>query len=498
MKKYVYLYIILIFVLYLAGCSNEKSVNIETMDNSQNVITAVPSITTAKQPPTITPSIVPTNPASISYIPESTSDWNPNHGTVNIIYEKANRYDNFNEYVFISPTEGWKAYIGPIGAGQDFIVLYKTTDGGKHWEKIYGPPMGGGDIVFLNSKVGWIHHNSPINGAVRLYKTIDGGINWEEQIVNTPSIYSDICFETGLPVFFSQYDGIMLASGEASSDAGKDIDSVAFITHDGGITWSLNTKDEGDKSFVWIIDKQDNSGDEFKVIYDKEIWNSTDGVIWEKTSDSNKNIVPSSTNPSASEKSVAPSSADISYINNYLVTVEKDSKTIRIPLKDIPGLYDELTSSIDLKSDSGISLMQFQLSRINPTVIYSSDGTDYILLNYNCGVKLCNYMLVKYNKEEISSLKVNFGLYAESKISPTNKLVALKFVQTKGNDVYHDIILIDLENMKLVSLNLPDAYTYVVLSYEWVDDDLNIKYHYDNKNKVETINYVFQETQKTK
>ncbi len=90
------------------------------------------------------------------------------------------------------------------------------------------------------------------------------------------------------------------------------------------------------------------------------------------------------------------------------------------------------------------------------------------------------------------------GLYVESKISPNNKLVALKFVQTKGNDVYHDINLIDLENMKLVSLNLPDAYTYVELSYEWIDDDLNIKYYNENKNKVESTNYVFQETQKTK
>lgn len=254
-------------ILCMVGCNNQLSSNEETNKISQNVISAIPSIP-------------PFNQASIHV--SSNNEWMPNHVNINISSKEVN--NGKEEYVFISSTEGWKAYIEPIGAGQRSIVLYKTTDGGEHWNEIANSEdsmqtITGGDIFFINSKEGWIIRSYPVNGLIRLYKTLDGGISWELQEVKALSAYSDINFEVSLPVFFSQKDGIMFASC-ININNDEYVDPVAFITHNGGDTWSLCSKDD---YFTWSFDMNDSSIIKYKIIYDKEIWHSTDGIQWEKS-----------------------------------------------------------------------------------------------------------------------------------------------------------------------------------------------------------------------
>ncbi len=279
--------IILTIIIFtcLVGCSNYKSANTEIDNASSNMISAVPSITPAQQTTPITITNAPTNQASITNKPNLTEEWKPNHGIVNITYNKVDKYDDKEEYIFISSTVGWKAYTKPVGAGQIYIELYKTTDGGNHWDEIASSndpstTIGGGELIFINSKVGWIVKFYPRNGVLTLDKTLDGGLTWETQYVKTPSVYSDINFFPGLPVFFSKNDGILFASC-LDTISNKYVDSVAFITHDGGETWSIKSKDESDESFSWSIDQQTDSTNEFEVKYDHEVWTSTDGIQWE-------------------------------------------------------------------------------------------------------------------------------------------------------------------------------------------------------------------------
>jgi hypothetical protein len=272
MRKHISYVIVMCLILSLTGCNKPLTDDPAPNGLSQNTITNVPT--------------EPTDEASISVIPDPTKDWNPNHGIVNITYKEVDDFGYREEYVFISPTEGWKAYTEPIGAGQIYIDLYKTSDGGEHWDQIAdgmspSTTITGGSIIFINSKVGWITRYQPMNGAIRLYKTLDGGITWENQDVKTSPEYSD--FSPGVPVFFSEEDGIIFVS---CIDTVNDDNFDLFVTtHDGGETWSIRLQDENDESFSWRISKQENSARIYEISYDKELWQSTDGIVWEKTRD---------------------------------------------------------------------------------------------------------------------------------------------------------------------------------------------------------------------
>jgi len=139
--------------------------------------------------------------------------------------------------------------------------------------------------LFLNSKIGWIVHNWPVNGSVELTKTLDGGVTWEDERINVPADYSNVVFETGLPVFFSQDDGIMFASCYDVSQNSSNLDSVTFITHDGGESWSLNAKNDVDKIFTWSLTFKDGIFSDFNIIYNNVAWRSNNNREWVNVSD---------------------------------------------------------------------------------------------------------------------------------------------------------------------------------------------------------------------
>jgi len=73
--------------------------------------------------------------------------------------------DNFSDVFFINEEVGF-AVSGVLSV---FQGLYKTTNGGTHWEGVAGPS--GQDILFLDSLTGFI-------GSNVIYKTTDGGTTW--------------------------------------------------------------------------------------------------------------------------------------------------------------------------------------------------------------------------------------------------------------------------------------------------------------------------------
>jgi len=73
--------------------------------------------------------------------------------------------DNFSDVFFINEEVGF-AVSGVLSV---FQGLYKTTNGGTHWEGVAGPS--GQDILFLDNLTGFI-------GSNVIYKTTDGGETW--------------------------------------------------------------------------------------------------------------------------------------------------------------------------------------------------------------------------------------------------------------------------------------------------------------------------------
>ncbi len=84
--------------------------------------------------------------------------------------------------IFLSPDDGWIAGIH----GKDFLV-FRTVDGGKHWEESRTtppqPPELVRDIFFVDPQRGWLvtwNHTTPgaYPGGAYLYLTVDGGKHW--------------------------------------------------------------------------------------------------------------------------------------------------------------------------------------------------------------------------------------------------------------------------------------------------------------------------------
>ena len=139
---------------------------------------------------------------------------------------------------FPTPSEGyagggdWAKY---TNTGRQQLDLFRTTDGGEHWAKVYqsaGPPGPAldynpfGEVDFVTLEKGFALDGGqtagaggPIGGHLRI--TTDGGRHWSEQAV------------AGLRLVVDGSHGVWLMNGGPA--AGGD---VVLRSEDGGRTWS--------------------------------------------------------------------------------------------------------------------------------------------------------------------------------------------------------------------------------------------------------------------
>lgn len=126
-------------------------------------------------------------------------------------------------YTFTSPTEGWALHILPNTAftpGQ--FAISRTVDRGKHWQKTFAS-----DGEFFNygampvQTVDAAHSFILVRGSTDLlYRTADGGAHWNTVTLPNPHVTS---------VAFSDPNyGWLLASW-----TGRDL----YVTRDGGASW---------------------------------------------------------------------------------------------------------------------------------------------------------------------------------------------------------------------------------------------------------------------
>lgn len=116
--------------------------------------------------------------------------------------------ENFNKSHFLNENEGF---------GVLYSFLYKTTDGGKSWNKIF--PENEYQILqleFPSDSIGYLS-----NSDRQLYKTNDGGQSWQS-IQLSPSFHEDLIAIK----FLNDSVGIVAAE-----------DGTVFATSDGGQNW---------------------------------------------------------------------------------------------------------------------------------------------------------------------------------------------------------------------------------------------------------------------
>ncbi len=167
---------------------------------------------------------------------------------------------------FTGPDQGWLMFIPDHGMNSSPGDLYRTGDGGTHWQRVSGTeasPHGwiwedadlpefdkphpylvcGGAIAFRNGSAGWLRGSLASTSPRFLFITQDGGLNWQVQHLSLPaSLQPGRMDPAGLPQFFRpESEGILPAQYHPTNSEAASFATVSYSTHDGGLTWQPTT-----------------------------------------------------------------------------------------------------------------------------------------------------------------------------------------------------------------------------------------------------------------
>lgn len=171
------------------------------------------------------------------------------------VWEKIDGFDNSERIasIEINPNNSDEIYVGVLGAlwgDSEDRGVYKSTDGGKSWNKIFyvGPSTGVTDLVMDPNnpstlyasmwqfrRTGWSFNSGGEKSA--LYKSTDGGKSWNK-------------IHNGFPSGKLGRIGFALAPSDpkimyATIEAEKDKDKGLYRSDDAGKSWKLLSNDFG-------------------------------------------------------------------------------------------------------------------------------------------------------------------------------------------------------------------------------------------------------------
>jgi len=161
---------------------------------------------------------------------------------------------------FPDKRHGWMMLIPDHGMNSSPGELFRTDDAGKTWrhintvklfdnfdqptdadlERVRPYPLCGGQIVFQDTKNGWLFGSFASTTPGYLFVTRDGGAHWQGQTLPLPtSLQHGRMAPVGLPSFSSSdgKDGTIEANFVPDNSGLRDAAFITYNTHDGGRTW---------------------------------------------------------------------------------------------------------------------------------------------------------------------------------------------------------------------------------------------------------------------
>jgi photosystem II stability/assembly factor-like uncharacterized protein/uncharacterized protein YxeA len=151
---------------------------------------------------------------------------------------------------FIDSLNGFILNTSEPALGQMNKAIYKTKDGGKNWlrvgnitNQIDSYPTG---IAFRNSKEGWITASNHGQNYILTFKTEDGGYSWHKENLQMVSAYKGYYTNSYPPAFLDNEKKAAILPIEYAKDESRFI--IPYLTSDGGHTWNA-VKISGDHTF---------------------------------------------------------------------------------------------------------------------------------------------------------------------------------------------------------------------------------------------------------
>ena len=164
---------------------------------------------------------------------------------------------------FASPQRGWMLLLGEAGMGQMQKALYRTTDAGASWTRLwtntYGPvpgalPMTGypSGMAFADGRHGWVAGYAGLvtDCSPYLYASSDAGRDWQAVplalppgfVARTQNAPNGYCASGWAPTFssFAGVQGTLVLDlwRLQNNQVGSPTQALAYRTDDGGRTWS--------------------------------------------------------------------------------------------------------------------------------------------------------------------------------------------------------------------------------------------------------------------
>ena len=148
---------------------------------------------------------------------------------------------------------GWLLVHVGAGMNHDYVVIYRTADGGASWSRIIDPYTDGGiqsctktGMLFTDATHGWLTGDcNGVKAGALLYKTNDAGSAWQEVPLPEPTSYPGLFSDQSMvacgsynPFFFSNGTGYLSVNCHDFQGTQITYSYYLFTTLDGGNSWT--------------------------------------------------------------------------------------------------------------------------------------------------------------------------------------------------------------------------------------------------------------------
>jgi len=181
-----------------------------------------------------------------------------------LVLEGLDSQFSVSDIQFIDSQNGWLlAHVG-VGMNHDYVMLYRTQDGGASWQRLVDPYDDGSiqacykpGMLFTDAQQGWlpVNCNGVMPGAI-LYHTTDGGSTWETVNLPAPADLPTLfenpeaaCGVDDLTFFTPDFGRLAMTCTNYSTDPLSYL-YYLYTTQDGGATWTSTVYPGGSLTFL--------------------------------------------------------------------------------------------------------------------------------------------------------------------------------------------------------------------------------------------------------